>query len=158
MTDNTRKVFILIGEVIMQNIKRNITAKSLQKTTFWMPWICTGKLCYMASLFMKCSSFCFTSPRFVTNIRITFSREKYQKVVFVYISDDLIWGKEKLERKARNRKLDIHFVGDNASTDQRDRDRNRYPNLKNLYIQISYNAIFIEYLFLFSFLKLQYWS
>ena len=54
--------------------------------------------------------------------------------MFVYVSDDLKWGKEKLERKARNRKLDIHFVGDNAATDQRDRDRNRYPNMKHLYI------------------------
>ena len=61
-------------------------------------------------------------------------REKFKQVVFVYVSDDLKWGKEKLERKARNRKLDIHFVGDNASTDQRDRDRNRYHNMKKLYI------------------------
>ena len=76
----------------------------------------------------------FTSTRSVTNTPFTFSREKFENVVFVYISDDLKWGKEKLERKARNRKLDIHFVGDNASTDQRDRDRNRYPNMKNLYI------------------------
>ena len=101
----------------------------------------------MAALSMKCL-YC-TSPRFVNNIPFTFSREKFQDVVFVYVSDDLKWGKEKLERKARNRKLDIHFVGDNAATDQRDRDRNRYPNMKNLYIQISYyiTPFFMEYLF-----------
>ena len=70
----------------------------------------------------------------MTNIPFAFSREKFPDVVFVYVSDDLKWGKEKLERKARNRKLEIHFVGDNATTDQRDRDRNRYQNVENVYI------------------------
>ena len=56
------------------------------------------------------------------------AREKFKDVVFVYVSDDLKWGKEKLERKARNRNLEIYFVGDNTSTDQREIDRNRYRN------------------------------
>ena len=73
----------------------------------------------------------------------------------MYVSDDLKWGKEKLERKARNRKLDIHFVGANAVTDQRDRDRNRYQNMQNVFIEIElselfkydgYNAIFHQML------------
>ena len=67
--------------------------------------------------------------------------------MFVYVSDDLKWGKEKLERKARNRKLDIHFVGDNAATDQRDRDRNRYPNMQIVFIEIyRYKIIFHQIL------------
>ena len=76
----------------------------------------------MEALFFKC----ITSTCFVANVQFTFSREKFQDVIFVYVSDDLKWGKEKLERKAKNRKLEIHFVGDNSATDQRDRDRNRY--------------------------------
>ena len=62
------------------------------------------------------------------NIRHFSAREKFKDVVFVYVSDDLKWGKEKLERKARNRNLEIYFVGDNTSTDQREIDRNRYRN------------------------------
>ena len=55
-----------------------------------------------------------------------FVREKFNDVVFVYVSDDLKWGKEKLGEKARNRNVDLHFVGENTSSDKRHLERNRY--------------------------------
>ena len=53
------------------------------------------------------------------------SREKYKDVVFVYISDDLEWGKQMIKKKAERRKINIYFVGDEKETEERSRDRNR---------------------------------
>ena len=52
-------------------------------------------------------------------------REKYKDVAFVYISDDLEWGKQMITKKAQRRNIDIYFVGDDAETKERDRDRDR---------------------------------
>ena len=53
-------------------------------------------------------------------------REKFKHVVFVYVSDDLKWGKEEVGKKARNRNFEIYFVGENSNADQRKFDRDRY--------------------------------
>ena len=49
----------------------------------------------------------------------------------MYVSDDLEWGKEKLEKKARLRNINLYFSGETSKTDRRDRDRDRfkYSNL-----------------------------
>ena len=52
-------------------------------------------------------------------------REKYKDVAFVYISDDLEWGKRMIKKKAERRKINIYFVGDEKETEERSRDRNR---------------------------------
>ena len=56
---------------------------------------------------------------------LIFFREKYKDVVFVYISDDLEWGKQMIKKKAERRKINIYFVGDDKETEERTRDRNR---------------------------------
>ena len=63
-------------------------------------------------------------------------REKFKEVVFVYVSDDLKWGKQKIRKRARNRNVDIYFVGANTSTNRKALDRNRCLNAKYVYIQI----------------------
>ena len=65
-----------------------------------------------------------------------FVREKFKDVVFVYVSDDLKWGKEKLGKKARNRNFDLHFVGENTSSDKRHLERNRYLHAMYRYTYI----------------------
>ena len=42
------------------------------------------------------------------------------------MSDDLEWGKEKLEKKARLRNINLYFSGETTKTDRRDRDRDRF--------------------------------
>ena len=49
----------------------------------------------------------------------------FKDIAFVYISDDLEWGRQKLEKKARIRNLDLYFVGDSANIENRVRDRDR---------------------------------
>ena len=50
----------------------------------------------------------------------------FKDIAFVYISDDLGWGKQKLEKKARLRNFDLYFVGDSSKSENRDRDRDRW--------------------------------
>merc|ERR1712018_837744 len=50
-------------------------------------------------------------------------REKYKNIAFVYISDDLEWGKQMIQKKAQRRNIDIYFVGDGTKTKERTRDR-----------------------------------
>ena len=57
---------------------------------------------------------------------IIYFREHYGDVVFVYISDDLQWGKSRLEKKANTRNMEIYFAGDNFDSVLKDRNRDRY--------------------------------
>merc|ERR1712110_1208208 len=50
-------------------------------------------------------------------------REHYGDVVFVYISDDLQWGKNRLEKKANTRNMEIYFAGDDFDSVLKDRNR-----------------------------------
>ena len=91
-----------------------------------MLWICTGRHYYPLSL-LYYSVTLITKYSLVVYIISHYNfREKFKNIVFVYISDDLEWGRQKLERKAQIRNLDIYFVGDNNKTKERDRDRDRY--------------------------------
>ena len=56
-------------------------------------------------------------------LKLFLIREKYREVVFVYISDDLEWGKRMIKKKAERRKINIYFVGDDKETKERDRNR-----------------------------------
>ena len=53
-------------------------------------------------------------------------RENYGDVVFVFISDDLQWGKNRLEKKANTRNMEIYFAGDDFDSVLKDRNRDRY--------------------------------
>jgi len=50
-------------------------------------------------------------------------REKYEDVVFVFISDDLQWGKNRLTKRSMTRNMEIYFVGDDDESILKDRNR-----------------------------------
>ena len=70
-------------------------------------------------------------------------REMFKDIAFVYISDDLGWGKQKLEKKARLRNFDLYFVGDSSKSENRDRDRDRWDiiHCENFLQMIQYVGI-----------------
>ena len=53
-------------------------------------------------------------------------RAKFQDVVFIYISDDLDWGKDNVIKTAKLRNIAIYLAADNTKEKERNRNRNRF--------------------------------
>jgi len=49
----------------------------------------------------------------------------FSNVVFVYISDDLEWGRKRIGTRAKTRNINIYFVGDEKGIEHRQLDRDR---------------------------------
>ena len=53
-------------------------------------------------------------------------RAKFQDVVFIYISDDLDWGKRNVIKTAKLRNIAIYLAADDTKEKERNRNRNRF--------------------------------
>ena len=53
-------------------------------------------------------------------------RAKFQDVVFIYISDDLDWGRDNVIKTAKLRNIAIYLAADDTKGKERNRNRNRF--------------------------------
>ena len=119
-----------------KNIHIHQIKNLLPKATTWTQWICIGsRFEHLNFTFNESEGYIIILvlwdfieyyADYTSIFPIHRSREKFRNVVFIYVSDDLEWGRQMVGRKARNRHLDIYFVGDANKIDDRDRDRDRY--------------------------------
>ena len=113
-----------------------------------MQWICTGILRF--NILSKYFIYNFIRSLMLLKCTLLYFslREMFKDIAFVYISDDLGWGKQKLEKKARLRNFDLYFVGDSSKSENRDRDRDRWDiiHCENFLHMIQYASLFIMYL------------